>query len=521
MRSKNAKTLHYRVLSIVVVFAVLLPSAFVYADSEELEQVRYAIKIRGAKWHAEKTSVSELSMEEKKMRLGLREDEKVLADYLSSSQAAPIPIVTAAPLTLDWRNVGGISYVSPVKNQGSCGSCWAFATTAGLESQFMMDMNGVPIDLSEQILVSCSGAGSCSGGSPSAASNYIRDVGLPVESCFIYTATNNSCSIACSNWQANTYKIIGWHSAPPTVDDIKNALYAYGPVIATMYVYSDFYYYRSGVYSYSSGSYVGAHAVLAIGYDDTQQAFIVKNSWGSGWGEAGYFMIAYSEVTGMSRFGYSALVYDGYNDGTCVQANPTLVISPSATQWITPGGKLIYNVSVVNNDHSGCSASTFNLSAIVPSGWTASFGSSALTINPGTIASTTLSVTSPTTALGGSYTITVKATDSGASNYTTSASVIVAIQTLSDTIPPVVAILSPKNGTTIWKKVTIQAKASDNVGISKMELYIDGVMTLTKNSNSITWSWNTANVPKGQHTISVKAYDVAGNVGTKSITVNK
>jgi uncharacterized repeat protein (TIGR01451 family) len=456
------------------------------------------------------------------MRLGLHEYEELLAEYLSSSESAPIPVVTAASSTLDWRNVEGVSYVSPVKNQGSCGSCWAFAVTAAAESQMMIATSGLPIDLAEQILVSCpGGGGTCSGGSPSTASSYVRDVGLPLESCFRYTATNNSCSNACLNWQDNTYRIIGWHIARTAIDDIKNALYAYGPVVTTMYVYNDFFSYRSGVYSYATGPYVGAHAVLAVGYDDILQAFIVKNSWGSGWGEAGYFMIAYSEVTGTSRFGYSTLAYDGYNGGTCVQANPTVTLSPSATQSATPGGKVTYTMSVINNDKSGCPASTFNLSAILPSGWTASFGSSSLTINPGASASTTLLVTSPTTAAAGSYTITVRATDSAAPTFTASASVIVAIQTTPDTIPPAVSILSPMNGSTVGRKVSIQAKASDDVGVSKMELYIDGVRTLVKNSNSITWSWNTANVSKGQHVIKAKAYDGAGNVGEKSITVYK
>jgi C1A family cysteine protease len=522
MSRTRERILKSSISSIVVVFALLLTSAFVYADPAELEQTRHTIKARGARWHADETSVSKLSLQQKKMRLGLHEYEELSADYLSSSQPAPIPMVTAAPATLDWRNVGGVSYVSPVKNQGSCGSCWAFAVTAAAESQIMIAASGLPINLAEQILVSCpGGGGTCSGGSPSTASTYIRDVGLPLESCFPYTATNNSCSNACPNWQDQTYRIIGWHRATTAVDDIKNALYAYGPVIATMYVYNDFYYYRSGVYSYTSGSYVGAHAVLAVGYDDTLQAFIVKNSWGSGWGEAGYFMIAYSEVTGTSRFGYSALAYDGYNDGTCVQANPTVTLSPSGTQSVTPGAPVTYTVSVTNNDNSDCPASTFNLNAVLPNGWTASFGSSSLTINPRTSASTALLVASPTTAPGGSYTITVKATDNAASTYTTSASVMIAIQTTPDTTAPAVSITSPANGSTVGRRVSIKANATDNVGISKMELYIDGVLTLVKNSSNITWSWNTLRVTKGTYAISVKGYDAAGNVGVSSITVNK
>jgi hypothetical protein len=224
----------------------------------------------------------------------------------------------------------------------------------------MIATAGSQVDLSEQILVSCSGAGNCSGGSPISASNYIRDVGLPLESCFSYTATNNSCANACSNWQAATYKVNGWHTASTSgtasvrVEDIKNALYTYGPVVATMYVYNDFYSYRSGVYSYTTGSYLGAHAVLVVGYDDVNQCFIVKNSWGTGWGEAGYFMIAYSEVGGTSRFAYSALAYDGYGDNPPPPPPPpacTYSLSSTGKTFKAAGGSASFSVST----QSGCS----------------------------------------------------------------------------------------------------------------------------------------------------------------------
>jgi C1A family cysteine protease len=323
---------------LALLFAFPLTQAAADPYLEELDQIRGAIKAKGAKWHADETSVSRLSAHEKKMRLGAMEQE---AEALpgDSTGTAPVPLVTAAPPTVDYRNANGVSFVSPVKNQGSCGSCWAFAVTAALESQVMIATSGAPIDLSEQILVSCSGAGSCSGGSPTTSSNYIRDVGLPLDGCFRYTATNNSCINACLDWQNDTYRVIGWHRAGSTgntVDDIKNSLYAYGPVVATMYVYNDFFSYRSGVYSYTTGSYAGAHAVLVVGYDDLNQAFIVKNSWGSGWGEAGFFMIAYSEVTGTSRFGYSVLVYDGYGDNP---PPPPPEPPPACTYSLSPGSK--------------------------------------------------------------------------------------------------------------------------------------------------------------------------------------
>lgn len=303
-------------LALVLFLAIGATAVFAQPD-EEVENIRQMIKAKNAKWHADKTSLSGLSLKEKKRRLGGEEFEDLMAASLSADVTAPIPQVTGLSGTLDWRNVEGTAYVSPVKNQGSCGSCWAFATVAGLESQAMISTGGLPIDLSEQTLVSCSGAGSCSGGSAATASSFLRDVGIPVESCFKYTATNNVCTNACLNWQDGAQRITGWHRASTTtvtIDDMKNALYSYGPFIATMYVYNDFYSYRSGVYSYSTGSYIGAHGVLVVGFDDVQRALIVKNSWGSGWGEAGYFMISYDEVGGTSRFGYSTYVYDGYKN---------------------------------------------------------------------------------------------------------------------------------------------------------------------------------------------------------------
>jgi len=358
MVAKRGGILKFYVISLVAVLALLMGSTLAFADPREIEEIRNSIKAKGARWHADETSMSRLTMEERKMRLGLKDDD--LAAIAGAAQGtAPVATVEGAPLTLDWRNRDGVIYVSSIKNQGSCGSCWAFAVTAALESQEMIATTGSQVDLSEQTLVSCSGAGSCSGGYTSSASNYIRDVGLPLESCFKYTATNNSCSSACADWQAATYKVNGWHTASTSsnpavrVQDIKNALYTYGPVVASFYVYNDFFSYRSGVYSYSTGSYAGAHAVLVVGYDDVNQCFIVKNSWGTGWGEAGYFMIAYSEVGGTSRFAYSALAYDGYGDNP-----PPPPPTPACTYSLSSTGKTFKatggNASFSVTTQSGC-----------------------------------------------------------------------------------------------------------------------------------------------------------------------
>jgi len=92
---------------------------------------------------------------------------------------------------------------------------------------------------------------------------------------------------------------------------------------------------------------------------------------------------------------------------------------------------------------------------------------------------------------------------------------------VGDTVPPDVAITSPRDGASISDRVTINASASDSDGISKMELYLDGVLKVVKTKSALTWRWNARKASKGAHTISVKAFDAAGNVGEQSITVYK
>ena len=341
-------------------FVVLLAGSYAIAN-DELEYVKQAIAAKGGRWHAQENNVSRLSHEERRMKLGLIKTQMPDAPHVAAP-AASQSTVAAVPGTLDWRNYNGGNWVTPVRNQGNCGSCWAFATAANLESATLIK-NGTPfvpgadLDLSEQILVSCGGAGSCSGGSPGAASNYIKNTGLPQESVYPYTATNGTCP----SWQAPAYKISGWSyvaTTAPTVDAIKNALNTYGPVNTTMEVYSDFFYYTSGIYHYATGTYQGGHAVLIVGYNDNEQSFTVKNSWSTGWGEAGYFRIGYSELNSVTQFGDYTIAYQAGSAPPPPPPSCTYSISTANASYPASGGK--GNVSVTAG--AGC-------------GWTASAGS--------------------------------------------------------------------------------------------------------------------------------------------------
>jgi len=305
-------------LGVILLSVLFLISAVSFAD--ELTDIQSAIKVKGAKWTAGETSMMKLSKEERKKRLGLILEFSPENEMSFASEEQ----VSVVPASLDWRNNNGGDFVTPVRNQASCGSCWAFATTAAAESAWLIAQNwsGMDLNLAEQILVSCSGAGDCGGGYIGSASSYIKNTGLPEEICFLYKALdcNDStpvcCNQACLDWTNDTYKIDSYSGVTATVDSIKNALNTNGPLVTTMAVYNDFFSYTGGVYTHVTGSLAGYHAVLIIGYDDPGHYFIVKNSWASGWGstagygtEKGYFMIDYSQMSNDVSFGASTLKY--------------------------------------------------------------------------------------------------------------------------------------------------------------------------------------------------------------------
>ena len=244
-------------LSLIVLSTVFLFVSLSFAD--ELGDIQKAIKEKGAKWVAGKTSMMMLTPEERRMRLGVDFTKGLrVGDGIPYQES-----FAAAPPSFDWRNIDGkeTSYVTPIRNQGSCGSCWAFAAAAALESYILMTQNtpNTDLNLAEQILVSCYNTDGCSGGSPSGASSYIKSTGLPGEGCFPYTAhdaldgsSSVVCSQACGNWQAATYKILNYGSVSATVSAIKDALVNYGPLVTTFSVYADFFSYNGGIYSYAS-----------------------------------------------------------------------------------------------------------------------------------------------------------------------------------------------------------------------------------------------------------------------------
>ncbi len=287
--------LRIRIQFIVLsVFIICTCSPTIAAEIISLDGIKLGIAVSGAKWAAGDTSVSLMSDNDKAALTSLQIKESY--NYLQGSTTLRSEPAESFPVSLDWRNKDGKDWTTPIRNQGSCGSCWAFGSIAVLESliEIKSQSSSLNPNLSEQFFVSCSG-GSCNGWYLDSSADYLKSDGVTDESCFIYQAANLSCGDRCTDWQDGIEKISNWgwvgsYYGIATIDELKAEL-VNGPVYTLMAVYSDFYYYTGGVYQHVSGGLMGYHAVAIVGWDDVNQCWIVKNSWGTSWGENGWFRI--------------------------------------------------------------------------------------------------------------------------------------------------------------------------------------------------------------------------------------
>ncbi|XP_018603152.1 pro-cathepsin H [Scleropages formosus] len=199
------------------------------------------------------------------------------------------------PDSVDWRKKG--NYVTPVKSQGACGSCWTFSTTGCLESVTAIATGKLPL-LSEQQLVDCAQAFNnhgCKGGLPSQAFEYIKfNKGLMAEDDYPYTGRDGTCNFKPQMAAAFVKDVVNVTKYDEM--GMLDAVARLNPVSFAYEVTSDFMHYKNGVYSstecHNTTDTVN-HAVLAVGYAEENGIpyWIVKNSWGRYWGQDGYFFI--------------------------------------------------------------------------------------------------------------------------------------------------------------------------------------------------------------------------------------
>ncbi len=234
---------------------------------------------------------------------------------LSHVVLAPGDKARSLPARYDTRDLG---LVSSVKNQGACGSCYAFAAAADLESAILAEY-GVEVDLSENHLKECHfEARSCSGGNAGMVMNLATRQGAVREACDPYVAADVACETGCDL----AFAVRGWRwlqgSTLPDVAAMKQALMDHGPLSTTVFAgdastpawQAEYSSWSGGPGLYYPGTETSNHAVLLVGWDDDHPhagggtgCWIVKNSWGTGWGsdcgsggEAGYFHIAYGSA---------------------------------------------------------------------------------------------------------------------------------------------------------------------------------------------------------------------------------
>ncbi len=286
----------------------------------KINKLNKNLKKKGKHWVAGETSVSELNYGQRKKLYGQSTFPAGFEYYVGgvisagSTESASTDDGTLKSATTttespyvkewDWRDRHGKNWVSPVTNQEYCGSCWAFASTGATEALVNLYFNKqLNLDLSEQDLVSCSGGGSCDGGYPYIALDYISSIGIVDEATFPYSATNE----ACTNKGSNPNELIkiggkvsfGTTECPATEDNLKKLLINYGPV--------------------SGGLYDWLHAMTLVGYKTVEEGdqffyrdlnlerywvtiesgdpligktvWIFKNSWGENFGDLGYVYV--------------------------------------------------------------------------------------------------------------------------------------------------------------------------------------------------------------------------------------
>jgi len=246
------------------------------------------------KWNAENSltvlglnNMADLTNEEyQKVYLGTHIN---VEDYVPVQEEAFIP----AAATVDWRTSGA---VTAIKDQGQCGSCWSFSSTGAIEGISKIKKGTLP-NVSEQNLMDCStsyGNQGCNGGLMTSAFKYVvANKGIDTESSYPYTAKNGVCHFSTANVGATiaSYGTVAAGSESGLVTAI-----ARQPIsVAIDASHNSFQLYKSGIYYEAACSSSRLdHGVLAIGYgsDTTGDYYIVKNSWGTSWGTAGYINMA-------------------------------------------------------------------------------------------------------------------------------------------------------------------------------------------------------------------------------------
>lgn len=295
-----------------------------------IEEAREEARRQGGHWTPGWTSLTERTPEELEALRSWRPPAAWLRRW--QGDGPPARVRADLPSAFNWFAQGSMT---PVKNQQGCGSCWDFSAVAALEAVIKIE-TGVEHDLSEQQVLSCATYGwGCSGGWPDIAWTHLRESGAIGEACFPYQASD---AVPCAEAGCPRLGAVSsWVDIPNDIEAIKTAIYERGPVTTGFTVYNSFYYYTGGCYSHP-GTDPNNHSVVLAGWDDdlcAGGAWLVKNSWGGGWGVGGYAWVQYGSA-GIGR----ATQQVRYHPGTEIELAGVEVDdgeSGDGDGWLDPG----------------------------------------------------------------------------------------------------------------------------------------------------------------------------------------
>ena len=230
----------------------------------------------------------------------LQIDREAQDKYLKAHPGARLPdmaiIGSPSAPRFSWTTYGK---VSPVGDQGGCGSCWAFSTLGAYEASYLIRNNHL-VNTSEQHMMDCSGIGDCGGGW--FAHDWMVTDGVGSESNDPYVGMNKACDTTIIHrYREVTWGYVNPDVPIPSVHELKVALCEYGPLSVAVYATSAMKAYVDGVFNEHNNRDLN-HGVTLVGWDDSKHAWLIKNSWGTDWGLDGYGWIAYDS----NRIGESA-----------------------------------------------------------------------------------------------------------------------------------------------------------------------------------------------------------------------
>ncbi len=225
------------------------------------------------------------------------------------------PAGAPAPAVVDWRSRWGWPWITTIRDQNGCEACWVFGAVGLVESMVRIEHCVWPW-ISEGDVHKGIGATCCQCGNAENALDWMRNNAAADPGCYAWPVTASGCT-GCGGTGGGPYDAVAYNATSDrsgrsvripsythvgSVADQKTWLDTVGPLVCGMSVWTDFFYYGTGVYHKQAtiggqpNKKEGGHIMLVVGYDDTLNCWIVKNSWGLGWGDAGYVRIGYGEV---------------------------------------------------------------------------------------------------------------------------------------------------------------------------------------------------------------------------------